>query len=70
MAHFFIESVLVLARYQHILTYHVDINARNHNGDTAWLARLNPEITAFLKSNGGVEIVVEDDDNNDDNDDA
>jgi ankyrin repeat protein len=54
-----------------ISTYHVDIDARNHHGDTALrLAKLNPEITAFLKSNGGVEIVVEDDDNNDDNDDA
>jgi serine/threonine-protein phosphatase 6 regulatory ankyrin repeat subunit B len=33
--------------------YRVDINARNHDGDTTlWFTRRTPEITAFLKSNG------------------
>jgi hypothetical protein len=41
-----------------ISRYHVDINARENNGETAlWMAKHPPypKITIFLETNGGIE---------------
>jgi hypothetical protein len=57
-----------------ISRYHVDINARMTNGETAlWMARhgdphSHPAVITFLQENGGIDDGIDDDDDDDDDD--